>query len=126
VKIFNQTRQTLIAINVTIADSFLSRQVGLLRHACLSPDEAMIITQCRQIHMFFMKFAIDVIFVDAKDRVTGLVKAIRPFRMSPYFWRARYVIECHPGVIDASKTEKGDMIWVEGWAKNQTALPLTQ
>ena len=109
-KILNITKKTNIAADVKIADTALSRLVGLLKHSSLSPHQGLIITQCRSIHMFFMRFSIDVIFVDKYDKVIGLVKNIKPWRMSPYYIRSSYVVELFPGTIDKSKTEKGDVL----------------
>ena len=93
-----------------MADTAVSRLVGLLNRPSLAAGEGLVITQCRSIHMFFMRFSIDVIFVDRKDRVVGLVKNIAPFRLSPYFWNASYVIELPPGTIAASQTALGDEV----------------
>ncbi len=60
------------------------------------------------IHMFFMRFAIDVIFVDGQNRVIGLVERIKPFRMSPYFFRAKWAIELSAGTIEKTGVRQGD------------------
>ena len=92
----------------------MSRLAGLLNRSGLGQEEALVITRCRGIHMFFMRFAIDVVFVDNRHIVIGLVKRIRPFRMSPYFFRASYAIELPEGTIDNTQTQLGDMIIIEG------------
>ncbi|MCB9771506.1 MAG: DUF192 domain-containing protein [Candidatus Omnitrophica bacterium] len=112
-QILNQTRNTILAQKAVLADTAGSRLVGLLKHDSLSDKEGMIITQCRSIHMFFMKFPIDVIFVDRKKVVVGLVRNIKPFRMSPYFWRASCAIELPSGSIDKTKTVLQDQIFWE-------------
>ena len=112
-RILNQTQNSLIAEKGLLADTALSRLVGLLNRSSLSADEALIITHCRSIHMFFMRFAIDVIFADKKKRVVGLVKNIQPFQMSSYFFRAHYAIEACPGMIERSKTALGDELFWE-------------
>ncbi|MEW5894861.1 MAG: DUF192 domain-containing protein [Candidatus Omnitrophota bacterium] len=109
-RIINQTRQTILAGTATVADTAFSRLKGLLGRESIGADEALIITQCRSIHMFFMKFAIDVIFVDRKHKVIGLVENIRPFQMSPYFWRTSYVIELPPEKIRKTGTRTGDVL----------------
>lgn len=91
----------------------MSRLKGLLGRDAIGPQEAMVITQCRSIHMFFMKFSIDVIFVDRKRRVVGLVKRIKPFLMSPYFWRATAAIELPEGMIDGTQTHVGDEVEIQ-------------
>ena len=109
-QIVNQTQNTLLAQKAFVADSLVLRFIGLLRHDFLPEGEGLIITQCKSIHMFFMKFAIDVIFVDRKKNVVGLLRAIQPFRLSPYYWRSEYAIELPVGQIDRTKTRLGDKI----------------
>ena len=109
-KVLNQTQLTVIAENATLADTFVSRMVGLLRHDRLDKGEGLIITHCNSIHMFFMKFAIDVIFIDKKNQVVGLVPNIPPNRLSKIYFSAVKAIEVPVGVIEASKTAIGDTI----------------
>ena len=100
----------MIATEVELADRFLSRMVGLLNRASLKPNEALMITRCQSIHMFFMRFAIDVIFVDSRDCVVGLVKHIKPFQLSPIFPKASYAIELPTNSIASSNTCLGDQL----------------
>ena len=109
-KVYNQTRNTVIASKVTTADTVFSRLVGLLNRSNIEQDEGLIITQCRSIHMFFMRFPIDVVFVDKNNRIIGIVENIQPFHISPYFFKARYVLELPIGSIQKSKTVVGDVL----------------
>ena len=108
VRITNKSRNTIISLKAGLADSPFSRLIGLLNRKSLSSEEALIITDCRAIHMFFMKFPIDAIFVDKNNKVVGLVRNIRPFQLSPYFIRATKVIEACPGIVDGTETAVGD------------------
>jgi uncharacterized protein len=108
--IFNTSRNTVIASNTEIARSFQQRSQGLLGRTGLAEGHALIILRCNSIHMFFMKFPIDVIFCDRRDRVVGLCCGIKPFRLSPLFLRASYAIELPAGAIAASRTQKGDIL----------------
>ena len=83
---------------------------GLLGRGEFPTGEALIITQCQSIHMFFMKFPIDVIFCDDENRVVGLCQEIKPFCLSPIFFKACCAIELPSGMIAASKTQIGDYI----------------
>ena len=112
-RITNQTKNTVVAEQAQLADTVVSRLVGLLNRSSLLPREALVITDCRSIHMFFMRFSIDVLFVNKDNKVLGLVKNIKPFQMSPYFIRAKKAIELPVGVIDSSRTEKGDILLFE-------------
>ena len=92
------------------ADTALSRMIGLLKRDQILPGEALIIPQCRSIHMFFMKFCIDVIFVDKHNCVIGLVENIKPYQLSPIFWRAACAIEIPVKTIVNTHTAIGDII----------------
>jgi uncharacterized membrane protein (UPF0127 family) len=113
IRILNKTRNIVISQQATIADTAFSRLKGLLGRDSIGAQEALVITQCRSIHMFFMRFGIDVIFVDRHSRVVGTVKRIQPFQMSPYFWRASQAIELPEGVIEKTGTVRGDEIVME-------------
>jgi uncharacterized membrane protein (UPF0127 family) len=109
-RVFNQTRQTLIAQNASVADTFLSRMIGLLNRSSLPKGEALIITRCQSIHMLFMRFPIDVIFIDTEDRVVGLVPDIKPFGFSPLFFQASCAIELPSHTIQLTQTAVGDRL----------------
>lgn len=112
-RILNKSKQTIISQQTKIADSILSRLIGLLERSSIDPQEALVITHCRAIHMFFMRFSIDVIFVDKNNRAIGLIARIKPFQISPYFFRSHYAIELPPGKIQETKTTLGDVIAFE-------------
>lgn len=61
--------------------------------------------------MFFMRFAIDVLYVDQFDRVVRAQWAIKPWSVGPLYTRgAKYVIELPVGAIERSGTEPGDQL----------------
>lgn len=109
-KIFNTTRKTTVADQVKVAGTFFARMVGLLNRGPLNQGEALVILSCRQIHMVFMRFSIDVIFVDKNYKVVGLVRNIPPFGFSPVFWKASFAIEVPATTIEKSKTQLEDML----------------
>ena len=108
--IYNKTQNTLIAPRAKLADTFITRMVGLLNRSSLAEGEALVIARCQSIHMLFMKFSIDVIFVDKNNRVIGLVQGIKPFQLSKIFWKARFAIEVPIGTIAKTKTAVGDQL----------------
>jgi uncharacterized membrane protein (UPF0127 family) len=111
--IHNLTRDTTIASHIEIAQNPWARMKGLLGRRDLPPGEALIITHCQSIHMFFMKFPIDVIFCDSRNKVIGLCESLKPFCLSPIFFKASYAIELPIGSITASKTQIGDQILIK-------------
>ncbi|MCX5681442.1 MAG: DUF192 domain-containing protein [Candidatus Omnitrophica bacterium] len=112
-RIQNNTQNTILSSNAILAKSFFERARGLLGKSKLEDNEALIIPQCPSIHMFFMKFAIDVIFADKACNVVGLVKNIKPFSLSTFFPRGYFAIELKAGTIDASGTKIGDVLSFE-------------
>ena len=69
--VFNKTKQTFLAYRVRVADSILSRLVGLLGQRSLEPDSGLWIFPSRGIHTLGMLFDIDVIFLDKDLKVVG-------------------------------------------------------
>jgi uncharacterized protein len=108
----NLTRNSIIASRIKIAQNPWTRMKGLIGSRDFASGEALIITHCQSIHMFFMKFPIDVIFCDRQDRVVGLCSGIKPFCLSPIYFKASYAIELPSGSIILSKTKIGDQIKV--------------
>lgn len=71
----------------------------------------LVIDPCSSIHMFFMRFPIDVLYMNEADEVVRIQHSIRPWRMGPLVTRgARYVIELPEGVAKRSRTEVGDRL----------------
>lgn len=64
----------------TVASSPLARLVGLLGRASLADDEGMLFPRTGSIHMFFMRFAVDVVFCDRELVVVKVVRELRPWR----------------------------------------------
>lgn len=112
-KVINLNQGTTLATNAVVADDILRRFQGLLGRKRLEKGEALIIKPCNSIHMFFMRFAIDAVFVDKNNKVAGLVKNLKPFRLSPVFFKARFVVELPAGAIEESRTQIGDYISAE-------------
>ena len=108
--IVNTTRHTRIAQKVCVAKTPLTRMKGLLGCSQLAPQEALVISPCQSVHMLFMKFAIDVIFLDSQHNVVGLSTNLKPFQFSPIFWKSACAIELPAGTIKETQTELGDQI----------------
>ena len=107
--VYNSSNNLLLANEVTVAKNFITRSIGLLLHSEMSNDEAMVIYPCGCIHTFFMKFAIDVIFVDKNNKVVAIKENIKPWRISPLYLRSKYVIELNAQNI-SDKISIGDEI----------------
>lgn len=108
----NRTRHTVLAERLYIADSFWRRLRGLLGTAGLAAGEALQIRPCDNIHMFGMRYAIDVIFADQHGRVLKTVAELKPWSMA-WCRGAAYVVELPCGALQASRTGIGDLLEIE-------------
>lgn len=109
-QIINKTKDTRVSENAVMATSVFSRMKGLLGRASLNKGEALILNPCNSIHTFFMRFAIDVLFVDKQGRIIKACKNIKPYRITPIYLRSSFVIELPVGTIDSSGTSKSDRL----------------
>lgn len=108
VRIVNTTRGTTLAARCRVASSTRDRTVGLL--ATPAPGEPLLIERSPSIHMFFMRYAIDVVFVDRAQRVTKLVSNLRPWRVVWWARSARDCIELPAGTLTGTDTRVGDQL----------------
>ncbi|MCC6932479.1 MAG: DUF192 domain-containing protein [Deltaproteobacteria bacterium] len=115
-EIINKSSGLKLADKADIANNFISRFRGLLGRKSLVQGEALIITQCKQVHMFGMLFSIDAIFCSSENIVLGQVESLAPWSISGHFHGASYVIELPTGTIMASRTQIGDKIEISSVA----------
>jgi uncharacterized protein len=112
VRVDNLTRGTLLAERCRIAAGLLDRAVGLLRTASLEPGSGLLLERTQSIHMFFMRYPIDVVFMDRSGQVTRSVVGLRPWRIVAWARGARDCIELPVGAIASSGTRPGDHLSV--------------
>lgn len=112
VRVRNETRGAILAETAEVADTAVKRRTGLLRHAMLAPGAGLWIIPCEAVHTFWMKFAIDVVFVDRQRRVRKAREAMPPWRLSGCL-RAHSVLELPAGTIATSGTQAGDQLQFE-------------
>jgi uncharacterized membrane protein (UPF0127 family) len=112
VRATNRTRGTTLATEVAVADRFGARLRGLMGKPPLATGAALLIRPCAGIHTFFMRGAIDAVFLDGAGRVVAAVGPIAPWRMTRIYPAAEEVLELPPGTIAASGTGEGDVVEV--------------
>lgn len=112
-KIRNTTRGTELASAAWTAHSPVSRLRGLLGRSGLEPGEALVLDPCSSVHTAFMRFAIDVVYLDRFKRVVKAVSQLKPYRVSGVLRGARSVVELPSGVIEETGTVVGDELVFE-------------
>ena len=109
----NVTRDTVVGDRIVVARSLRDRTVGLLGRSSLEPGEGLWIEGAPSIHMFFMRFAIDAVFVSADGHVTKVVSNLEPWRAVLWARGARDCLELPVGAAAASLTAPGDQLVLE-------------
>jgi len=112
-KIINKTKNTVLAKNAIVADTVFKRIKGLLGRKDFIEGEALIIKPCNSIHTFFMRFPIDVLFVDKHNQVIKLISSLIPARLTYIYFNSAFVIELPTGTAQSTFTSKGDTISIE-------------
>lgn len=106
----NVTRQSVVATEVRVADTYFTRLMGLMGKSGLPPQHGLWIQPCSDIHSCFMCFEFDAIFVDKQHKVLHLVERMKPWRMSRLVWGGYAVLELPAGTVAESGTQVGDII----------------
>ena len=112
VRVDNLTRGSSLAEHCRVAASLRDRTVGLLATPSLPTGEGLLIERTQSIHMFFMRYPIDVVFVDRQAKVIRAVTGLRPWRVIWWARGARDCLELPVGAVEASGTVRGDQLAV--------------
>lgn len=108
----NQTRNAVLGDAVDVADTSAKRRVGLLKHERLEPGTGLWITPCESVHTFFMKFPIDLVYLDKKKRVRKVRSAVPAWRLSACL-SAHSILELPAGTVERTGTQAGDELAIE-------------
>jgi uncharacterized protein len=111
-RVWNRSRDILLAERAIAAGTSRERRTGLLGHASLEKGEGLWIAPCEAVHTIGMKFPIDVLFLDRKRKVLKIRKEMKQWRMAACF-RAHSVLELPAGIAEATGTVAGDQLELE-------------
>jgi uncharacterized protein len=109
----NVTSGKELAGNLTVAATPFARVKGLLGRTALSRGEGLLLTPCKGVHTFFMKFSIDVVFLDRGNRVVAAIEHLQPQRMTKLLLSSVSALELPAGTVAATKTAPGNEVLIE-------------
>lgn len=120
-KIINNTRKNVICNDSEVAKGFLKKTLGLMFRKEIDDDKCFLMEFGREgyhgIWMMFMRFPIDLVYLDSKKKVTGLFKKVKPVSFNVYTWRiyqppkkAKWILELRSGKIKKNRIGIGDKI----------------
>jgi|GEM_PF-354801 len=117
-KVLNRTRQTVLGTSIEVANHGATRRKGLLGRSSLPLGEGIWIVPCESVHTFWMKFPIDLVYLDRNKKVKKVRSGVAPWRLSACL-SAHSVLEFASGTIHSTQTRPGD------WLEFSPALPLS-
>jgi uncharacterized membrane protein (UPF0127 family) len=109
-RVVNRTRGTVVGECIRLADSGLTRIVGLLGERNLLPGDGLLIVPSQGVHTLGMLFTIDIVVLDGEWNVIAIRRELRPFRLTRVFWKAAAVLELPSGTVESSGTFVGDTL----------------
>ena len=109
--LMNARTGSVVATGVEMADNRAARNRGLLGREFIEPTDALILLPCFSVHTMFMRFPIDVVFVDREGVVVRVVTDLQPWRIAAS-WRAHAVIEMMAGSVLYRDILRGDRLYL--------------
>ena len=112
----NVTRGTVLAAHLAVADGLWGKFMGLMGRPSLAPDSGLWLPDSNGIHMMFMRFPIDAVFVGRRDetgscQVVSVHRGLRTWTgLVPLVRAAHGVLELPVGTIDRTATQVGDTL----------------
>lgn len=103
-------RNTALFQEVDLANTFIKRFKGWMGKETVSEGEGLLLMPCKSVHTCFMRFNIDVLFIDSAGKVVHTIEQMKPWRLSPVVKQAEAVLEIAGGSIAAQGIKLGDQI----------------
>ena len=113
--LMNARSGEMVATTTELAVTRSARRRGLLDRSALDPSSALVLAPCLMIHTAFMRFSIDVIFVNREGQVVRIVRDLAPWRIAASFG-AYATVELAAGALASRDVAVGDRLYVEGAA----------
>ena len=109
-QVANEGDGSKVGERIRVASSTRERTVGLLRTPSLRRGEGLWIEGAPSIHMFFMKYPIDAVFMDGDGRVTKIVPNLKPWRVVWWARGAKDCLELPAGTAAETGVQVGDVL----------------
>jgi len=106
----NEARGTRLGDRIRVADRWWPRLRGLIGQPELLDGEGLLISPCQGVHMHWMRYSLDVAFLDHAGRVVALYHGLRPWRFSKTHRDAAVAVELPAGKLQETGTEIGDRL----------------
>jgi uncharacterized protein len=94
-----ETKNGMVAEKVKIANTAIDRMIGLMFSSDLSGFDGLLISPTNSIHTFFMRYELDIIFLNKENKVVKIIRNMKPWRMTRMYFKAVKVLEMKGGTL---------------------------
>lgn len=115
-RVENETRGRVLGARVGLANGLWTRLRGLIGRPPLEPGEGLMIVPCRGVHMYGMRYPIDVAFAEPGGEVVALYRGLAPGARTKWHGEARLAVELPMGTLADTDTRLGDRL---AWKRSE-------
>ncbi|NCB46149.1 DUF192 domain-containing protein [bacterium] len=114
IKIMNADNNKIIGDKIKVADTFVKRFRGLMLSQELNENEGMLIKPCNSIHMMFMRYPIDAVFLDSENKVKAVYENLKPWiGITKMHSDVTSVLELKRGRANQTGINNGNILTIE-------------
>ena len=111
-RVVNAERDRELGTRIGLADGWLARLRGMLARPAPRPGEGLLLTPCSSVHMYGMRFPLDVAFLDGRGAVVAIYPSLAPGSRTRWHRNAAHALELSAGALVESGTSIGDvLVW---------------
>ena len=119
VRVVNTRLDRELGSRIRLGDNWLARLRGMLGRPEPRPGEGLFLTPCSSVHMYGMRYPLDVAFLDRSGRVVAVYPSLAPGARTRWHRNARHALELRGGALENSGTAVCDVL---SWSP-MAALP---
>jgi uncharacterized membrane protein (UPF0127 family) len=123
-RVVNTRRNRELGSRIGLANRWLARLRGMLGRPAPAAGEGLLLTPCRSIHMYGMRFSLDVAFLDAEGAIIAMYPSLAPGARTRWHGRAVHALELPSGTLSETGTLVGDsLVWLPQAVSSTGAHP---
>jgi uncharacterized protein len=109
VKVRISYKGKLLSSNIQVADDLSSRLIGLMFRKEQKNADGLLLNPCNSIHTFFMRYALDIVFIDSHNKVVKIIRNLAPWRMTWIYFKSCKTLELPAGKLPLDLNEGDEL-----------------
>jgi len=110
---FNETKERTIVHVIESSQTTISKFIGLMFSKSLDIGKGLYMKKVVKVHTFFMKYPIDIFYIDKNNSVLRIDKNVKPWKVCKLCRLSEYIVETNSGVADEKNVEIGDKVFLK-------------